>query len=241
MLEPLSSGEPISMPADVNASPGRNFSADLKFSIRDTSAILQACKRKKFTLTAVWHAAMALATRDIQAQAGRAGTNRPGGGDDPGDDAYTVSNHHTVLPVVVEPGEGRTFDDLADELTAFYRRGISEPPGVWGALRPMIEEITPLFASGDMTDTTPAVSSLGNVDPYIRRRYGTNWEVEDVRFGDTATGPWLEGFLWAWRDRLILCSCYNSGFYTSRDVQAFHERVAQTMVEGLGLYEQARL
>ncbi|RYP91231.1 hypothetical protein DL770_002623 [Monosporascus sp. CRB-9-2] len=188
------------MPADVNASLGRNFSAELKFSTRDTSAILQACKRKKFTLAAVWHAATSLATRDIQAQA-----EADGGGDGRDDDAYTVSNHHTVLPVVVEPGEGRTFDELAGELTAFYRRGISQPPGAWGALRPMIEEITPLFASGDMTDTTPAVSSLGNIDPYIRRRY------------------------------------YNSGFYTPHGVQAFHERVTQTMIEGLGLYEQARL
>ncbi|RYP17755.1 hypothetical protein DL765_004333 [Monosporascus sp. GIB2] len=214
--------------ADVSALPGRNFSAELKFSVRGTSAILQECRRKKFTATAVWHAAMALATRDTQTQAG---PKKPtGGGDDPNDDAYTVSNHRTVLSVVAEPAEGRTFDDLAGELTAFCRRGISEPPGVWGALRPMIEEIT-----------TPAVSSLGNVDRYVRRRYGAAREIEGVWFGDTATGPWLEGFLWAWRDCLVLCSCYDSGLYTPRDVQAFHERAAQIMMEGLGLYERARL
>ncbi|RYP42312.1 hypothetical protein DL768_010361 [Monosporascus sp. mg162] len=163
-----------------------------------------------------------------------------GGGDDPEDDTYSVSNHPTALPGVAEPGGGRTFDKLAGELMAFYRRGISERPGVWGVLRPMIGEITPLFASGDMTNTTPAVSSLGNVDPYIRQQYGADWEVDDVSFGDTATRPWPEGALWAWRDRLVLCSCYNSGFYTPRDVQAFYEKVAQTMMERLGLREQAR-
>ncbi|RYO88707.1 hypothetical protein DL762_003633 [Monosporascus cannonballus] len=57
MLEPLSSGEPISVLANVNASPGRNFSAELRFSVRGTSAIPQACRRKEFTVTAVWRAA----------------------------------------------------------------------------------------------------------------------------------------------------------------------------------------
>ncbi|RYP72696.1 hypothetical protein DL771_004032 [Monosporascus sp. 5C6A] len=60
--------------------------------------------------------------------------------------------------------------------------------------------------------------NLGNVDPYIRRRYGADWEVEDVWFGDTVRDAWLEGYLWVWRDRLVLCSCCNWVFYTPRDV-----------------------
>ncbi|RYP31360.1 hypothetical protein DL766_004413 [Monosporascus sp. MC13-8B] len=50
------------------------------------------------------------------------------------------------------------------------------------------------MARGGMADTTPAVTSLGNADPYLRRRYGAAWEVEGMLFGDTVTGPWLEGF-----------------------------------------------
>ncbi|KAI1399384.1 hypothetical protein F4819DRAFT_510194 [Hypoxylon fuscum] len=252
LLQPLSSGEPISMPvANINASPSRNFSLELKFSVRDTTAIIQACKKRNFTLTAVWHAAMALATQEIQKSAGGSpGTKFMGfsnfnlrGYFPKSNDthAYTVSNHHTVLPVVVEP-DGKSFDEIASQLTKFYRTGLSQPADIWCALKPMIEEVTPLFTSGDMTDTTPAVSSLGNIEPYIKRKYGSDWEIEDVWFGDTVTGPWIEGFLWAWRNRLVLCSCYNSGFYTPRDVEAFQEKVAQVMMENLGLYDpQSRL
>ncbi|RYP81258.1 hypothetical protein DL769_002088 [Monosporascus sp. CRB-8-3] len=125
------------------------------------------------------------------------------GGDDPDCDAYAVSNHHTVLPVVAEQGEGRTFDGIAGEPTAFYRRGVSEPPGVWGAPR-----------ADDRRDRAA-----------VRERRHDGHDARSVE-------P---------RHRESLHTPANSGFYAPRDVQAFHERVAQTMTEGLGLHERACL
>ena len=252
--------------------PGRNFSIESRLSDRDTREILDACRRRGYTITAAWHAAMAMATRETQRR--EAGPEAAGNkfvgfsnfdlrpyfprpskeeGDKHDDgygdtDAYTVSNHHTVLPIALDVSTGRAFDDVARELAAFYRRGIAgagSVPGVWAALPHMIDELLPDFTplGADMTDTTPAVSSLGNIDAFIRKRYSSSkptsssswWDIEDVWFGDAATGPWLECFMWAWRGRLVLCSCYSSAFYTARDVLAFHDEVTRVMMEGLGL------
>ena len=44
--------------------------------------------------------------------------------------------------------------------------------------------------------------------------------------------------MWAWRGRLVLCSCYSSAFYTPRDVLAFHDDVADILMQGLGLFDE---
>lgn len=159
MLEPLNSGDPICMPVDVAAgSPARNGSVETPFSARETDAVTAACRARNLSVTAAWHTAVALATRAIQ----RAGT--PGGAagnkfmgyanfslrgyfpQSADKDAYTVTNHHTVLPTAVET-EGRSFAEIAAELAAFYRRGISEPAEVWSARKQIFLSLLFSFCS----------------------------------------------------------------------------------------------
>ncbi|KAI1344179.1 hypothetical protein F5Y15DRAFT_104603 [Xylariaceae sp. FL0016] len=242
MLAPLATDKPVCMPVDVKKAPMRNFSQEYRFDVRTTAAILRECKNREYTITAVWHVSMALAIRDIQTAdpditcpgttfANFANFNMrrhfP-----PGLHEATVGNYHWALPCALDLGE-KSFDKLAREMTAFYRKGLTSD--VWCALKPMIEEVTPAFTSESMTDSTPAVSSLGNLEQFISRKYGSDWEIMDAWVGDTVTGPWIEGFMWTWRDRMVFSSTYNSGFYKAWDVQNFHETVAQTMKKGLRL------
>ncbi|CAJ2509748.1 Uu.00g056480.m01.CDS01 [Anthostomella pinea] len=248
MLAPLDvgEGEAICMPVDVTRAPSRCFTAEYKFDLRTSTAILQACKNRQVTVTAAWHAAMAIATRNVQAGVtGRPGTKFAGftnfnlrGYFPKSADSYTgtVGNHYTILPFVVEP-EAYSFDETARRLTAFYRRGLNGQPDIWAALQPMIETVFP-DVTAPLTDTTPAVSSLGNISQFIRTKYGSEWEIRDVWAADTVTGPWIDCFLWAWRDKLVICSSYNTGFYTPGDVEGFNEKIAYELMQGLGLYDQ---
>jgi hypothetical protein len=61
------------------------------------------------------------------------------------------------------------------------------------------------------------------------------WRVEDVWFGNTVLGPWLECFMWAWKGELVVSACYNGAFYGEGDVQGFHGQVVDVLKGGLGV------
>ena len=78
------------------------------------------------------------------------------------------------------------------------------------------------------------------VDEFVKRRYGA-WGVEEGWFGDTVTGPCLEHFMWAWRGRLVLNSCYNPAFYSPEEVEEFNKTVLEVLLDGLGVAERGKL
>ncbi|KAH6838531.1 hypothetical protein B0I37DRAFT_394167 [Chaetomium sp. MPI-CAGE-AT-0009] len=260
ILAPLAAmTEPISMPVRTplpTPSP-HNSALTLQAPARTTAAIRAACKAQRLSVTAAWHAAAALATQAIQAKRsavrgtqfacfGNFDLRRyfPASSQSGEDDAPTaVSNHHGVLPYVVDASPGRAFSQIARELGAFYARDLPRAdPEVWSALGPMIRLMVPEFAvaGAQSKETTPALSSLGVVGEFIKERYG-EWGVEEVWFGDTVTGPWLEHFMWAWRGRLVLNSCYNPAFYSPEEVGEFNATVLEVLLDGLGVAERGKL
>jgi hypothetical protein len=60
---------PICLPvADIHLPPGNNLRCTVTLNEATTTAVIQRCKELRITVTPAWHAAIALATRDIQAQ-----------------------------------------------------------------------------------------------------------------------------------------------------------------------------
>ncbi|KAK3360612.1 hypothetical protein B0T25DRAFT_496563 [Lasiosphaeria hispida] len=266
LLAPLvTMSAPISMPMSgplPRCSP-HNSALELKVSARTTESIMAACKAQRLSVTAVWHAAVVLATQSIQAKHNEravAGTQfacfgnfdlrryfpGPENAALPQPDAYALSNHHGVLPYVVTPG-GKTFSQVAHELAAFYQQDLPKAdPELWSALGPMIRMMVPEFTRVPLEETTPALSSLGVVDKFIAPSYADaggkeRWRVEDVWFGDTVTGPWLEHFMWGWQERLSLNTCYNPAYYTHAEVDEFNQLVVDKMLHGLGVMSRGKL
>ncbi|KAK5659408.1 hypothetical protein OQA88_609 [Cercophora sp. LCS_1] len=250
LLAPLSSiTSPVSIPRDTPLpvpSPHNGVTV-LKLSKPMTTAIKTACKSHNITVTSAWHAAVALATETIQSRHGIKGTHFATFGNfdlrryfpPSKNHDYTVGNHHCVLPHVLNVSDGRTLVDMAKELIQFYGQDLDQPR-IWSALGPMVEMLVPEFTKEPLEETTPAVSSLGVVDGFIKREYG-GWTVDDAWFGNTVTGPWLECFSWAWRGRLCLNVCWNRGFYTEEEVRAFNSEVLEELVGGLGVGWEAKL
>ncbi|KAI6777829.1 uncharacterized protein J7T54_002691 [Emericellopsis cladophorae] len=257
ILAPLADLEtPICVPVSQPLLPHclRNSAERLKVSAILSKAIIDACKAQNLSVTASWHAAVIHATQIVQRQR-NAGTDRPNGTkfatfgnfdlrryfpSTSDSEAYSVGNHHCVLPCVVEPG-GKTFAQIAKEVSRFYQQDVPrEDPEVWSAMGPMVRTLLPEFVQRQLQETTPAVSSLGPVDSFIRSSYGhsaehASWTIRDVWFGDTVTGPWLECFLWSWQGRICLNTCYNSAYYAYTDVDDFNQLVLEEMMVGLGV------
>ncbi|KAH7303976.1 hypothetical protein B0I35DRAFT_517104 [Stachybotrys elegans] len=222
----------------------------LEISPEGTSRILAGCKDRNVSLVAVWHAAMVLAAQDVQRDAGEAvgsiyvtGANldlRKYFGNNQAEKAAKkapIGNFHTILPCTVKPGS-KSFLELAQELNSFYRMNLHEQPDIFSALRPMMQGFADAYAQGPPMDTTPCISTGGVVDYYLKKQYtgpaGALY-IDDLWFGDTTTGPWLECFTWMWRGSLILSSCYNGTFYSDDEVHGFLERVTEHIKNGLGL------
>ncbi|KAH9898626.1 hypothetical protein F4778DRAFT_792595 [Xylariomycetidae sp. FL2044] len=251
--------DPICIPAAQPLPPcsPRNALLELRFSARTTESIVAACKAQRLSVTAVWHTAVILATQTVQAQRNAASGAGPGAGTQfacfgnfdlrryfPAPettgvpDAYSLSNHHGVLPYVVETS-GKSFAQMVRELAAFYTQDMADPD-VWSALGPMIRMMVPDFIKGQLDETAPALSSMGVVDNFIKHAYADaggkgTWQIDEVWIGDTVTGPWLEHFMWAWRGRLSVNTCYNPAYYTHSEVDEFNQLVQEMMLEGLGV------
>ncbi|RYP12420.1 hypothetical protein DL765_007350 [Monosporascus sp. GIB2] len=258
LLAPLATMEaPINVPVLHPLPPcsPRNAALELKLSSRITKSIVAACKAQHLSVTAAWHAAVVLATQSTQAKRNSAlgagagsqfacfgnfdlrryfpapvATSPP--------DPYALSNHHCVLPYVVAP-DGKTFSQVSRELGSFYQQDLPKAdPEVWSAMGPMVRALVPDFTRAQLEETTPALSSLGVVDNFIGSLYADAegkgcWRVEDVWFGDTVTGPWLECFMWAWQGRLSLNTCYNPAYYTHVEVDEFNQMVVEKMLDRL--------
>lgn len=258
ILAPLSAmNAPICVPVPHPLPPCSplNAALELKLSTRTTESIVAACKAQRLSVTAAWHAAVVLATQSIQAKrksvpGAGAGTQFacfgnfdlrryfPAPDETSLPDPYALSNHHCVVPYVVAP-DSKTFSQVARELASFYQQDLPKADAeIWSALGPMIRMLVPQFTRTPLEETTPALSSLGVVDNFIGSWYADaegkgGWRVEDVWFGDTVTGPWLECFMWGWQRRLSVNTCYNPAYYTHVEVDEFNQLVQEKMLDGL--------
>jgi len=265
ILAPLDTmNAPINLPVPHPLPPcsPHNAALKLQFSTRTTESIIAACKAQRLSVTAAWHTAVVLATQSIQAKSNSVPGAGAGGGTQfacfgnfdlrryfPAPvatcppDAYTMSNHHCVLPYVVAP-DGKTFSQVAREIDSFYQKDLPKADvEVWSALKPMIRMLVSQFTRMPLEDTTPALSSLGVVDKFIGSWYADaegkgGWRVDDVWFGNTVTGPWLECFMWTWQRRLSVNACYNPAYYTDAEVDEFNQLVLEKMLDGLRVVDR---
>jgi len=247
--------DPVPPLEEENSRSNNNVTGQLVADQATSKAIKIACKAQGISVTAAWHAAVVLATQKLQSSSGGVvGTQFPCFGNfdlrryfpSPETvlpraavpDAYNLSNHHCILPHVVTTSPEKTFLHIAREVDSFYQRDLSvDDPELWSALGPMIRMLVPEYTEKKPEEmgSTPALSSFGVADWFISSEYGEGkeWKVQDIWFGNTVTGPWLECFMWSWQGKLCLNSCWNEAYYNEGDVARFHGEVLRGMLEGL--------
>lgn len=256
-LEVLSPEKPISYPLQDPSTlslekPGFiNGHAVHKFSTMDTDRIIAACKRQSVSLTAVYHAAVGFATRDVQRERGvEPGTKfatfsnldlrryfQRGGGVASAEKPL-LGNFHTILPCIAHYGHHKSFVDVAKELSASYQQSLAAKPGLFSALRPMMQLFGDEFTKGPLLDTTPAISTGGNLDLVLQGPFvgpAGRFTIDDIVAGDVVLGPWMDCFVSIWKGSLALSSNFNGVFYAEEEVHSFLIRVGKHILGGLGL------
>lgn len=223
-----------------------------RFSTIDSDKILAACKTHSVSLTAAYHAAVGFATRDIQRQRGlEPGTKFAAfsnldlrryfpneGGDATSPAKPLLGNFHTILPCISHYGPSKSFIDVAKELSESYRQNLNEIPGLFSALRPMMRLVGDEFTQGPLRDTTPAISTGGNLDLVLKGPYkgpAGEFVIDDLLAGDVVTGPWMDCFISIWKGRVVLNSAFNGVFYEEEEAHGFLVRAGRYMLGGLGV------
>ncbi|TGJ87741.1 hypothetical protein E0Z10_g1064 [Xylaria hypoxylon] len=157
----------------------------------------------------------------------------------------------------LETGEsvpGKSFDALADELSAFYSQDLMQyrRPGdtsgktvsLLQIAEPYLERMTELFdgfpAPGCPYPKTPVISSLGKMDGLIKRDYtgdskdgASGLRVTDFWVGIENMTPMITFHPWSWGDELTLSAAWNESFYSNEIAVDALEKIMKELGEGL--------
>ncbi|KAI1755459.1 hypothetical protein F4782DRAFT_538461 [Xylaria castorea] len=164
----------------------------------------------------------------------------------------------------LESGEsvpGKSFDTLADELSAFYSQDLlryrrpGDTSGKTVSLLqladPYLEKMTDFFATfpapGCPYPKTPVISSLGKMDGLVKREYpggedddvssssssSSKLHVTDFWVGIENATPMITFHPWSWADELTLSAAWNESFYSKEIVVDALEKIMEELGEGL--------
>lgn len=247
-----------------NVMPKNSRRMALHFSTKETAAIIAQCKRHGATPTHTFHAAIALALRDVQVRTAEARPARymtysllnlrtsclvPYNSPQHAAAVYhCVSAKHLVVDTVISSAteETQKTQDPEEFLKALeqvkaYAQSIkvntdylSIVPNLFSAVTPPYPSTLPLVPD---PNPTPAVSlsSLGVMDHIFQPRY-QDFEI--------VSEPWVVGaeystgyglFLGTWKGIMCLSAAYNEAFHEEGEVRVFLERVGRIACEGLGV------
>ncbi|KAK8127927.1 hypothetical protein PG984_009035 [Apiospora sp. TS-2023a] len=188
-------GEPINWPA------GPCDYVRQSLSENQTAAVVATCKAKGITVTAAFYAALASATRAIQA-AGEDGGRGGGGGRGAGDDMQFPSitlisgrvDYHVVIPFALDlvmagpdqagtqnaatagPHKERPLDELVQDVNRFFRSTRHEFGQDPTGLDALTYYVRSGFGPPNPASSTPTFSSLGVAEHFLRRRFSGEGE-----------------------------------------------------------------
>ncbi|KAI0442181.1 hypothetical protein F4803DRAFT_575765 [Xylaria telfairii] len=163
----------------------------------------------------------------------------------------------------LENGEsvpGKSFNTLADELSAFYSQDLlnyrrpGDDSGKTVSLLqladPYLEKMTDFFgtfpAPGCPYPKTPVISSLGKMDGLVKREYAggedddaspssssSKIHVTDFWVGIENATPMITFHPWSWAGELTLSAAWNESFYSKEIVVDALEKIMEELGEGL--------
>lgn len=242
----LVQSELIAMPVtNMDLHLADNLHRELKLPSAITASIISACKQRGITVTTAWHAAVVLATKQIQAAAGQPGktfssmTNLDlrryfSGNFDP--HSFAICCYHTGLPAVVDVSND-IFMEIAAQLKHFYANETFSGPGSKMPAMPEYSRIlSSIFGAGIPKSSTPVLSSLGVLDTWVNAIYGGGkLAVKNIWLADTMNSAQIEAFLWTWQGEMVLSGSCNASYYMPADVDEFLAQVKSVLLGGLNI------
>ncbi|KAL7800066.1 hypothetical protein V8C37DRAFT_363966 [Trichoderma ceciliae] len=257
------------IPGSEEAVPGDSAREALRIDAPTTAAIISACRSRKISVSSAVHAAIICATATYPQHPLAANyasffpvdmrrrLPKPYDGPD-----YAVGIFSTGLPICVAnvlgdaKGNGRkSYEEIAQQLAAAYSTDLSclatdddgNAVSMLEIIAPYVRRTTKLFTAplppGLPQIQNPDMSSLGNVEAYIQRSYGSDeegLEVADFWLGTQMLSRSVQCHVWGFRDELNIAGCFNLSCYEAGFVKEFLEKVESELLAGLGIGQSVR-
>lgn len=247
MREYTSNMPSIGLPSALEKqTPGDTRLIKLDLPRATTIAIVSACKSRGYSVTTALHAALVNAT---QQQAPK---------DDPSksytswisynlrpyvqpcynDSGHAVSVYLVGFPITLTPSD---FSRNTVQLKNIYAQ-LSSPQTSFNfatCLIPYIREATTLFSHPPSEDTAaptePMLDSIGVADRYLQPKHGNSIEITDFWLASETLSRQLTVYVWTWRGRMTLCTCFNEDFYKAEYVKKFVEQIKEILLSELAI------
>ncbi|KAL5320341.1 hypothetical protein ACEPPN_011142 [Leptodophora sp. 'Broadleaf-Isolate-01'] len=240
--------------------PGNSQRSAIHFSSQESKELIAKAKSLRATITQVFHAAIALAVRDLQPKTSQAREARylsyslvnlrhccipPYHKPRHAASVYhCVSANHLVVDLTVPAQLTSSTDQTPEEFLStlnqvrnFYNNAkidadyLSIVPSLFSAVTPAYP-VTPCGVPVPNQFPSVSLSSMGIVDRIVQPKQGPFDVIEPWVLGaEYSTG--IGAFLATWNGVLCLSAVYNEAFHSKAEVLDFLERVKRIVIEGL--------
>ncbi|KAL6813049.1 hypothetical protein GGI42DRAFT_364403 [Trichoderma sp. SZMC 28013] len=245
----------------AKASPKSTYRSSLNFESTTTARILDACKKRGFSVSAAIQSAvlraaicyeqhpMAKSYASYFAIDLRRQLSAPWNTEE-----FAVGMFSSGLPLVVENimDGPMTFDQVVAMVNAAYRQDRSRvhsddhgnSVSQQQLVAPFIRRTIQLFSDPTLRDmppiTCPDVSHLGNIENVLKRKHicdisGGVVEVEDTWLMVEVYSPAAFFHQWTFRDCLTIQASVNEAFYDREFLKDFMSKVKDELLQGLQL------
>jgi hypothetical protein len=257
------------LPGSETIPPGDSAREALRIDASTTATIVAVCRTRNISVNSAVHAAIIRATATYPQHPlainyasffpvdMRRRLPKPYDGPD-----YAVGMFSAGLPICVldvlgnAKGSGRkSYEEIVQQLASAYSRDVSRlttdddgnPVSMLEVVAPYVRRTTKLFSAplppGLPQIQNPDMSSLGKVETYIQRSYGSDeegLEVTDFWIGTQMLSRSVQCHVWGFRDQLNIAGCFNVSFYEVEFVKEFLKRVEFELLTGLSIGKSLR-
>ncbi|KAG4430205.1 hypothetical protein IFR05_014307 [Cadophora sp. M221] len=243
--------------------PGNSLRSAIHFSSQESKEIIAKTKSLRATVTQVFHAAIALAVRDLQPKSSQAREARyfsyslvnlrhccipPYHKPRHAASVYhCVSANHLVVDLTVPADSASTTEQTPEEFLAtlnqvrdFYQNAkidadyLSIVPSLFSAVTPAYPDKLCEVPSPNQSPSV-SLSSMGIIDRIVQPKQGPFEVTEPWVIGaEYSTG--IGAFLGTWNGVLCLSAVYNEAFHSKAEVLDILESVKRIVIEGLEVH-----
>lgn len=253
-----------------NNAPGKHQRVALDFSERDTAALIAACRGLKATVTHAFHAAIAMAVRDVQERSSKPQqvryvnyilrNERKSCVDPYNTPKHAVAVYHSVsgraltvdmtLPATgdaVDPADRVSeFRSIIEKMRHFYE-AVRDDADHYALSLPIWEAGCPELPKSDALPPVPPPN------PKPSASISSMGNVDSIiasKHGQIAVDkPWVTGeelgnglglFLGTFRSKMSLSAAYNDAWHNKAEVEDFVHRCRDIVLTGLGLVDSSK-
>lgn len=253
-----------------NNAPGKHQRVALDFSERDTAALTAACRGLKATVTHAFHAAIAMAVRDVQERSSKPQqvryvnyilrNERKSCVDPYNTPKHAVAVYHSVsgraltvdmtLPATgdaVDPADRVSeFRSIIEKMRHFYE-AVRDDADHYALSLPIWEAGCPELPKSDASPPVPPPN------PKPSASISSMGNVDAIiasKHGQIAVDkPWVTGeelgnglglFLGTFRSKMSLSAAYNDAWHNKAEVEDFVHRCRDIVLTGLGLVDSSK-